>query len=129
MGWEVAVVAFFNSKKVPVSKLHWFSTAVLATYAGSLEHSAVNSCASKMGGYYATRVAMSGSAGLSPSRSRKPEGSTLSAELKKERTGPVAGRAVLTAEIKTAYFSSTSSSPCTERLLSFQYLKSRASAH
>jgi hypothetical protein len=42
MGWEVAVVAFFNSKKVPVSTLHRFSTAALATYAGSIEHSAVN---------------------------------------------------------------------------------------
>jgi len=42
MGWEVAVVAFFNSKKVPVSTLHRFSTAALATYAGSVEHSAVN---------------------------------------------------------------------------------------
>src|SRR5205823_7474847 len=32
-GWEVAVVAFFNSKKVPVATLHQFSAA-LATYAG-----------------------------------------------------------------------------------------------
>ena len=57
--------------------------------------------------------AMSGSAGLSPSRNRKPEGSTLSVyarSLKKECAGLVAGQAVLTAEIKTAYLHSTSSS-------------------
>ena len=57
--------------------------------------------------------AMSGSAGLSPSRNRKPEGSTLSVyarNLKKECAGLVAGPAVLTAEIKTAYLYSTSSS-------------------
>lgn len=55
--------------------------------------------------------AMSGSAGLSPSRNRKPEGSTLSVyarNLKKECAGLVAGLAVLTAEIKTAYLYSTS---------------------
>jgi hypothetical protein len=57
--------------------------------------------------------AMSGSAGLSPSRNRKPEGSTLSVyarNLKKECAGLVAGQAVLTAEIKTAHLYSTSSS-------------------
>jgi hypothetical protein len=57
--------------------------------------------------------AMSGSAGLSPSRNRKPEGSTLSVyerNLKKECADLVAGQAVLTAEIKTAYLHSTSSS-------------------
>src|ERR1700756_1825397 len=46
---------------------------------------------------------MSGSAGLSPSRSRKPEGSTLSGyarNLRKECAGLVAGQAVLTAEIR-----------------------------
>src|SRR5260370_13868075 len=48
---------------------------------------------------------MSGSAGLSPSRNRKPEGSTLSEcawNLRKECAGLVAGQAVLTAEIRTA---------------------------
>jgi hypothetical protein len=57
--------------------------------------------------------AMSGSAGLSPSRNQKLEGSTLSVyarNLKKECAGLVAGPAVLTAEIKTAYLYSTSSS-------------------
>ena len=57
--------------------------------------------------------AMSGSAGLSPSRNRKPEGSTLSVyarNLKKECADLVAGQAVLTAEIKTAYLYSTSCS-------------------
>jgi hypothetical protein len=47
---------------------------------------------------------MSGSAGLSPSRSRKPEGSTLNGyarNLRKECAGLVAGQAVLTAEIRT----------------------------
>jgi len=47
--------------------------------------------------------AMSGSAGLSPSRNRKPEGSTLSEyarNLRKECAGLVAGQAVLTAEVK-----------------------------
>jgi hypothetical protein len=45
--------------------------------------------------------AMSGSAGLSPSRNRKPEGSTLNGyarNLRKECAGLVAGQAVLTAE-------------------------------
>ena len=49
--------------------------------------------------------AMSGSAGLSPSRNRKPEGNTLSGyarNLRKECVGLVAGQAVLTAEIWTA---------------------------
>src|SRR5579883_825252 len=48
---------------------------------------------------------MSGSAGLSPSRNRKPEGSTLSGyarNLRKECAGLVAGQAVLTAELMTA---------------------------
>src|SRR6266852_6870095 len=48
---------------------------------------------------------MSGSAGLSLSRNRKPEGSTLSGyarNLRKECAGLVAGQAVLTAEIRTA---------------------------
>jgi hypothetical protein len=47
--------------------------------------------------------AMSGSAGLSPSKNRKPEGSTLSAyarNLKKECAGLVAGQAAFTAEIR-----------------------------
>ena len=47
---------------------------------------------------------MSGSAGLSPSRNRKPEGSTLSGyarNLRKECVGLVAGQAVLTADITT----------------------------
>src|ERR1700719_2959514 len=47
--------------------------------------------------------AMSGSAGLPPSRNRKTEGSTLSVyarNLKKECAGLVAGQAVLTAKIK-----------------------------
>ena len=47
--------------------------------------------------------AMSGSAGLSPSRNRKPEGSTLNGyarNLREECAGPVAGQAVLTAEIR-----------------------------
>jgi len=46
---------------------------------------------------------MSGSAGLSPSRNRKPEGSTLSEyarNSKRECAALVAGPAVLTAEIK-----------------------------
>jgi hypothetical protein len=46
---------------------------------------------------------MSGSAGLSPSRNRKPEGSTSSEyarNSKRECAGLVAGPAVLTAEIK-----------------------------
>jgi hypothetical protein len=50
---------------------------------------------------------MSGSAGLSPSRNRKPEGSTLSEyawNLRKECAGLVAGQAVLTAEIMTTDF-------------------------
>jgi hypothetical protein len=45
--------------------------------------------------------AMNGSAGLSPSRNRKPEHSTLSGyarSLRKECAGLVAGQAVLTAE-------------------------------
>ena len=67
---------------------------------------------------------MSGSAGLSPSRNRKTEGSTLSVyarNLKKECAGLVAGQAVLTAEIRTAYLYSASSTP-TERLPSFNTL-------
>jgi len=47
--------------------------------------------------------AMNGSAGLSPSRNRKPESSTLSVyalSLRKEYAGLVAGLAVLTAEIR-----------------------------
>src|SRR5215469_6741951 len=51
--------------------------------------------------------AMSGSAGLSPSRNRKPEGSTLSGyarNLRKECADLVAGQAVLTAEIRMADF-------------------------
>jgi len=50
---------------------------------------------------------MSGSAGLSPSKNRKPEGSTLSGyarNLRKECAGLVAGQAVLTAEIRTMDF-------------------------
>jgi hypothetical protein len=50
---------------------------------------------------------MSGSAGLSPLRNRKPESSTLSEyarNLKKEGVGLVAGQAVLTAEIMTTDF-------------------------
>ena len=46
---------------------------------------------------------MSGFAGLSRSRNRKPEGSISSAyarNLRKERAGLVAGQAVLTAEAK-----------------------------
>ena len=46
---------------------------------------------------------MSGSAGLSPSRKRKPEGSTLSGyarNLREECAGLVVGHAVLTAEIR-----------------------------
>ena len=68
--------------------------------------------------------AMNGSAGLFPSRNRKPEGSTLSVyarNLKKECAGLVAGQAVLTAEIRTAYLYSASSTP-TERLPSFNTL-------
>jgi hypothetical protein len=68
--------------------------------------------------------AMSGSAGLSPSRNRKTEGSTLSVyarNLKKECADLVAGQAVLTAEIRTAYLYSASSTP-TERLPSFNTL-------
>jgi hypothetical protein len=76
---------------------------------------------------------MSGSVGLSPSRNRKPEGSTLSAyarNLKKECAGLVAGQAALIAEIRTAYFYSTSSPP-TEQFLTFTrpirwWLRSRA---
>lgn len=48
---------------------------------------------------------MSGSAGLSPSRNRKPEGSTLSGyarNSRKECAGLVAGQAVLTAENESA---------------------------
>jgi len=47
--------------------------------------------------------AMNGSAGLSPSRNRKPEGSTLSVyarSSRKECAGLVAGLAVLTAEMR-----------------------------
>src|SRR6267143_1713417 len=66
---------------------------------------------------------MSGSAGLSPSRNRKPEGSTLSVyarNLKKECAGLVAGQAVLTAEIKTRTCIRHRPLPTpTERLLSF----------
>jgi hypothetical protein len=50
---------------------------------------------------------MSGSAGLSPSRNRKPEGSTLNEyarNLRKECAVLVAGQAVLTAEIMTTDF-------------------------
>jgi hypothetical protein len=50
---------------------------------------------------------MSGSAGLSPSRNRKPEGGTLSEHarnLKKECADLVAGQGVLTAEIMTTNF-------------------------
>jgi hypothetical protein len=50
---------------------------------------------------------MSGSVGLSPSRNRKLEGSTLigsAQNLRKECTGLVAGQAVLTAETKKADF-------------------------
>jgi len=57
---------------------------------------------------------MSGSAGLSPSRNRKPEGSTSSAyapSLRKECVGLVAGQAVLTVEIRTANFPSFSLPP------------------
>jgi hypothetical protein len=49
--------------------------------------------------------AMNGSAGLSPSRNLKPEGSTLSGyaqNSRKECAGLVAGQAVLTAEDKSA---------------------------
>jgi hypothetical protein len=55
--------------------------------------------------------AMSGSAGLSPSRNPKPEGSTSSEyarNLRKECVGLVAGQAVLTAD---AYFYSICFSP------------------
>src|SRR5258708_9653423 len=68
--------------------------------------------------------AMSGSAGLSPSRNRKPEGSTLSEyvrNLRKECAGLVAGQAVLTAEMRAVDFYSPSSFPLPpERLLPFQ---------
>ncbi len=71
--------------------------------------------------------AMNGSAGLSPSRKRKPEGSTLSGcarNLRKECAGLVAGQAVLTAEIRTVDFYSPSSFPHCHRSGSspFQYL-------
>jgi len=64
----------------------------------------------------------------------KPEGSTLSAyarNLKKECAGLVAGQAVLTAEIRTAYLYLTSSSPQSNGAapLSIPNNKSRASAH
>jgi hypothetical protein len=50
---------------------------------------------------------MSGSAGLSPSRNRKPESSTLNGyaqNLRKECAGLVAGQAVLTVEIRMVDF-------------------------
>ncbi len=76
--------------------------------------------------------AMSGSAGLSPLRNRKPEGSTLNVyarNLKKECAGLVAGQAVLTAEIKRRTCIRHRPLPTpTERLLS-SIPKSRASAH
>src|SRR6266481_8359423 len=58
--------------------------------------------------------AMSGSAGLSPSKNWKPEDSTLSGyarNLRKECAGLVAGQAVLTAEIRTMDFYSPASFP------------------
>jgi hypothetical protein len=66
---------------------------------------------------------MSGSAGLSPSKNRKPEGSTLSAyarNLKKECAGLVAGQAVFTAEIRDGVLVfDFIFPPPTDRLLSF----------
>jgi hypothetical protein len=55
---------------------------------------------------------MSGSAGLSPSRNRKPEGITFSGcarNLKKECAGLVAGQAVLIDEKKEFYSPSSGS--------------------
>src|SRR2546429_8349404 len=71
--------------------------------------------------------AMSGSAGLSPSKNRKPEGSTLSGyarNLRKECAGLVAGQAVLTAEIRTMdfYFAIFLPPLSPKGLLPFQYL-------
>jgi hypothetical protein len=74
--------------------------------------------------------AMSGSAGLSPSRSRKPEGSTLSVyarNLKKECADLVAGQAVRTAEIRTGTCIRHHSLPRSGSPLSIP--RSRASAH
>jgi hypothetical protein len=54
---------------------------------------------------------MNGFAGLSPSKNRKPEGSTLSgyaANLRKECAGLVAGQAVRTAEIGWIWWSLSS---------------------
>src|SRR5881394_3399100 len=72
-------------------------------------------------------LAMIGSAGSSPSRNRKPEGSTLrgyAPSLRKECVGLVAGQAVLTAEIRTMGFHSPASFPHCHRSDSspFQYL-------
>jgi len=70
---------------------------------------------------------MSGSVGLSPSKNRKPEGSTLSGyvrNLRKECAGLVAGQAVLTAEIRTMdfYFAISLSSWYRSGSSPFQYL-------